>query len=34
MSGAQRIVSEYDPVTGEQYSFGDQLLAGGFLALF
>ncbi|MED3642461.1 hypothetical protein [Caldifermentibacillus hisashii] len=28
------MVSEYDPVTGEQYSFGDQLLAGGFLALF
>lgn len=30
---AQRIVSEYDPVIGEKLSFGDRLLAGGFLAL-
>ncbi|WP_363551568.1 pre-toxin TG domain-containing protein [Caldifermentibacillus hisashii] len=30
---AKRIVSEYDPVTGEKLSFGDRVLAGGFLAL-
>ena len=30
---AQRVFSEYDPVTGEKLSFGDRLLAGGFLAL-
>ncbi|CEE02199.1 hypothetical protein BT1A1_2379 [Caldibacillus thermoamylovorans] len=29
----QRVFSEYDPVTGEKLSFGDRLLAGGFLAL-
>ena len=30
---AQRVFSEYDPVTGEKLSFGDRVLAGGFLAL-
>ncbi len=30
---AQRVFSEYDPVTGKKLSFGDRLLAGGFLAL-
>ncbi len=30
---AKRIVSEYDPVTGEKLSFDDRVLAGGFLAL-
>ncbi|MEL4028670.1 pre-toxin TG domain-containing protein [Caldifermentibacillus hisashii] len=30
---AQRVFSEYDPVTGKKLSFGDRVLAGGFLAL-
>lgn len=30
---AQRVFSEYDPVTGEKLSFDDRVLAGGFLAL-